>query len=72
MFKTLILLYARSFWETGSRPKPGRSFPHWLATMSCLTQNEERGGDIEARGVEGIGREEGFPGERGSESLGRA
>jgi hypothetical protein len=33
MFKTLIILYARSFFETESRPNPGRSFPHWLATM---------------------------------------
>ncbi len=33
MFKTIIILYARSFWETESRPNPGRSFPHWLAPM---------------------------------------
>ncbi len=35
MFKTLIILYALGFWETESRPKPGRPFPHWLAPMIC-------------------------------------
>ncbi len=34
MFKTLIILYTHSFWENESRPNPGRSFPHWLATMT--------------------------------------
>ena len=33
MFKTLIILYARSFWVTECTPNPGRSFPHWRAPM---------------------------------------
>jgi hypothetical protein len=33
MFKTLIILYARSFWVTASRPNRGRSFAHWPASM---------------------------------------
>jgi hypothetical protein len=33
MFKTLIILYARSFWVTASRPNPGRSFQHWPQSM---------------------------------------
>ncbi len=33
MFKTLILLYALSFWVTECTPNPGWSFPHWLAHM---------------------------------------
>ncbi len=28
MFKTLIILYALSFWVTECTPNPGRSFPH--------------------------------------------
>ena len=31
MFKTLIILYALSFWVTECTPNSGRSFPHWLA-----------------------------------------
>ena len=34
MFKTLIILYARSFWVTECTPNPGRSFPHWRAPMA--------------------------------------
>ncbi len=33
MFKTLIILYARSFWVTECTPNPDWSFPHWLAPM---------------------------------------
>jgi hypothetical protein len=33
MLKTLIILYALSFWVTAGRPKRGRSFPHWLESM---------------------------------------
>ena len=33
MFKTLIIFIARSFWETEGTPNPGRSFPHWRASM---------------------------------------
>jgi hypothetical protein len=36
MFKTLIILYALSFWVTAGRPKRGRSFPHWLAFMFLI------------------------------------
>ena len=33
MFITLIILYARSFWETAGRPNPGRNFDTWLLSM---------------------------------------
>ena len=33
MFKTLIIFIARSFWVTEGTPNPGRSFPHWRASM---------------------------------------
>ncbi len=38
MFKTLIILYALSSWETEIRPNPGRSVPHWLVPMPATTQ----------------------------------
>ncbi len=33
MFKTLIVLHARSFWVTECTPNPSWSFPHWPAPM---------------------------------------
>ncbi len=37
IFKTLIILYARSFWVTECTPNPGRSFQHWLVPMEKIT-----------------------------------
>ena len=34
MFKTLIILYALNFWVIECTPNPGRSFQHWLASMT--------------------------------------
>ncbi len=42
MFKTLVILYALSFWVTECTPNPGRSFPHWLAPMGhCQNTKHE-------------------------------
>ena len=33
MFKTLIIFIALNFWVIEGTPNPGRSFPHWRASM---------------------------------------
>ena len=34
MFKTLIIFIALNFWVIEGTPNPGRSFPHWRASMA--------------------------------------
>ncbi len=39
MFKTLVILYALSFWETECTPNPCQSFPHSLLSMVVSSGN---------------------------------
>ncbi len=49
MFKTLIILYALSFWAPECTPNPGRSFPH--PSMSMIRKHRRLPGPAKQNGV---------------------